>query len=95
MVSIASLVLEIRIEHAQSLKDKRQVIKSLKDRLRARFNVSVAETEFQNLWQLSEVVVVSAGSSRQVVENTLRQVEDEATRQLAGGLAGANMEWLV
>jgi len=42
---IASLTLEIRIEHAQSLKDKRQVVRSVKDKLRAAFNVSVAELE--------------------------------------------------
>jgi len=42
---IASLNLEIRIEAAQSLKDKRQVVRSLKDRLRAHFNVSVAELD--------------------------------------------------
>ncbi len=42
---IAFLTLELRIEHAQSLKDKRQVVRSLKDRLRAHFNVAVAELD--------------------------------------------------
>ena len=42
---IAFLTLELHIEAAQSLKDKRQVVRSLKDRLRASFNVSVAELE--------------------------------------------------
>lgn len=94
MVSIAALVLEIRIEHAQSLKDKRQVIKSLKDRLRVRFNVSVAETDYQGQWQLAELVVVAVASSRQVAENTMRLVETEAARHLAGGLVRADLEWL-
>ncbi|MDZ7638779.1 MAG: DUF503 domain-containing protein [Bryobacterales bacterium] len=94
MVSIAALVLEIRIEHAQSLKDKRQVIKSLKDRLRGHFNVSVAETDFQSQWQLAELVVVTVASSRQIAENTLRRVEDAAAEHLMGGLVRANLEWL-
>lgn len=94
MVSIAALVLEIRIEHAQSLKDKRQVVKSLKDRLRAHFNVSVAETDFQGQWQLAELVVVTVASSRQIAENTMRRVEELAADQLAGGLVRANLEWL-
>jgi len=42
---IAFLTLELRIEGAQSLKDKRQVTRSLKDRLRASFNVGVAELD--------------------------------------------------
>ena len=42
---IAFLTLELHIEAAQSIKDKRQVVRSLKDRLRTSFNVSVAELE--------------------------------------------------
>jgi len=40
---VGLLTLELHIQHAQSLKDKRQVLRSLKDRLRAKFNVAVAE----------------------------------------------------
>jgi uncharacterized protein YlxP (DUF503 family) len=47
---IAFLTLELHIEAAQSLKDKRQVVRSLKDRLRGGFNVSVAELDPGNLW---------------------------------------------
>lgn len=94
MVCVAALTLDIRIEHAQSLKDKRQVVKSLKDRLRHHHNVAVAETEFQHLWQLSELTVVTVASSRQIAENTLRDVEEMAVRHLAGGLNGSSLEWL-
>jgi len=47
---IGLLTLEIHIPDARSLKDKRQVIRSLKDRLRANFNVAVAELDHQDLW---------------------------------------------
>ena len=94
MVAIAALVLEIRIQHAQSLKDKRQVIRSLKDRLRGRFNVSVAETDFQGQWQLAEVVVVTVASSRQIAESTLRGAEDAAAEHLMDSLVRTNLEWL-
>ena len=49
---VGMLVLELGIEHAQSLKDRRQAVRSLKDRLRNGFNVSVAE--------LDEALVVGA-----------------------------------
>jgi uncharacterized protein YlxP (DUF503 family) len=94
MVAIAALVLEIRIQHAQSLKDKRQVIRSLKDRLRGRFNVSVAETDFQGQWQLAELVVVTVASSRQIAESTMRGVEEAAAEHLMDGLVRTNLEWL-
>ena len=48
MVIIALLTLDIHIPHAQSLKDKRMVVRSLKDRLRTKFNVSVSEVDHQN-----------------------------------------------
>ena len=52
---IAFLTLELHIEAAQSLKDKRQVVRSLKDRLRAHFNVAVAELDASGLWNRATV----------------------------------------
>ena len=46
MVAVGLLTLRVHINHAQSLKDKRQVLRALKDRLR-RFNVAVSEVDFQ------------------------------------------------
>ena len=56
---IAFLTLELHIEAAQSLKDKRQVLRSLKDRLRASFNVSVAELDPSPIWNRATIGVVS------------------------------------
>lgn len=75
---IAFLTVEIRIEGAQSLKDKRQVLRSLKDGLRARFNVSVAELESNDLWQRATVGIVSVSSSRDYLEGLMQKVEREA-----------------
>ena len=65
---IAHLTLEIRIEGAQSLKDRRQVLRSLKDRLRSGFNVSVAEVDPTDLWQSATLGVVAISSSRDYLE---------------------------
>ncbi len=56
---IAFLTLELHIEAAQSIKDRRQVVRSLKDRLRTSFNVSVAELDAAELWNRATVGVVS------------------------------------
>lgn len=52
---VGVIVWELEIFGAQSLKDKRRVVKSLKDRLIERFRVSAAETDFQDLWQRAEL----------------------------------------
>ena len=54
---------QIHLPESRSLKDKRQVLRRVKDRLRAHHNVAVLEEEeHASLWQRAEVVVVSAGS---------------------------------
>jgi uncharacterized protein YlxP (DUF503 family) len=77
---IATLTLEIRIEHAQSLKDKRQVLRSLKDKLRQQFNVSVAELEETDLWQRATIGVVSISSSRDYLTQMMQSVDKSAQR---------------
>jgi hypothetical protein len=77
---IGTLTLELRIEHAQSLKDKRQVVRSLKDKLRHQFNVSVAELEETDLWQRATVGVVSISSSRDYLAQVMQSVEKSAMR---------------
>ena len=79
-VMIASLTLEVNIEAAQSLKDKRQVVRSLKDRLRARFNVAVAELDATGLWNRATIGVVSISDSRDYLDGLLKNVERHATR---------------
>lgn len=77
---IAFLTLELRIEAAHSLKDKRQVLRSLKDKLRASFNVSVAELDATDLWQRATVGVVSISGSRDYLRGLMEKVERSATR---------------
>ena len=77
---IAYLTLEIRIEAAHSLKDKRQVVRSLKDRLRNAFNVSVAEIDATDLWQRATLGVVSISDSRDYLEGLMRNVENAAVK---------------
>jgi uncharacterized protein len=77
---IAFLTLELRIEAAHSLKDKRQVARSLKDRLRATFNVSVAELEPSSLWNQATIGVVSISDSRDYLDGLMKNVERQATR---------------
>ena len=91
---IGLLTLEIYIPEAHSLKDKRQVLRSLKDRLRRKFNVAVAELEGQDSWQRSMVGVVSLSNNAAHVEQSLRTVLEDSERQLGRDLIGHDLEIL-
>jgi uncharacterized protein len=79
---VAHLTIELRIEGAHSLKDKRQVVRSLKEKLRAAFNVAVAELEpeSQGLWQRATIGVVSISHSRDYLRGLMDNVERAAVR---------------
>jgi len=82
---IATLTLELAIEHAQSLKDRRQVVRSLKDKLRHGFNISIAELDDALLWNRATLGVVAISNSTAYLSGQLREVET-AARRLAVGL---------
>ena len=77
---IAFLTLELHIEAAQSIKDRRQVVRSLKDHLRTSFNVSVAEMDSAELWNRATLGIVSISASRDYLDGLMKNVEDAATR---------------
>ncbi|MCZ6514359.1 MAG: DUF503 domain-containing protein [Acidobacteria bacterium] len=83
---VGVMTLEIRIPYAHSLKEKRAVLRKLRDRLRSRFNLAVAELDHQETWQRATLGVVSISSSRrnleQVLESVLRESEKILGREL-------------
>lgn len=77
---VAQLTLELRIEHAQSLKDRRQVVRSLKDQLRQGFNISVAELDEAVTWQSATIGVAAISGSRTYLHQLIEEVERAARR---------------
>lgn len=94
MPAIGVLTFELRLESSHSLKDKRHVVKGLKDRLRSKFNVAVAEIEYQDLWQRAAVAAVTVSPDRGHAERVLQGVEQEAAALLGPDLAEVTLEWL-
>jgi len=94
MATVGVLTLELRLENSHSLKEKRHVLRSLKDRLRHKFNVAVAEIDGQDLWQRATLAAVTVSSSHDFAEKVLRSVEEEAAALLGPSLADVNVEWL-
>ena len=73
-MTVGVLQLELSVPDAFSLKDKRRVIKSLKDTLSNKFNISVAETDEQDVWQTAEVGVAAVGTDGSFVQSVLTNV---------------------
>lgn len=73
-VTIGTLRIEFMVAGASSLKEKRRVVKGLKDRIRHRFNVSVAEVDFQELWRRSALGVAAVGTDGAFVTEVLDEV---------------------
>lgn len=73
---IGLMTMDLFSDQFHSLKDKRQLTSSIKERLRNRFNIAVAETDFQDVWQKAQISVVSVSNSKSVLENLFRQVEE-------------------
>ncbi len=94
MPSVGVIIFELRLEESHSLKDKRHFVKSLKDRLRSKFNVSVAEIDYQDLWQRGLVAAVTVSSDRARAEQVLQNVERDAALLLGPLLVSATTEWL-
>lgn len=81
---VATLTLELAIEHAHSLKDRRQVVRSLKDKLRHGFNISVAELDESVVYNRATIGVAAISSSPVYLSGQLREVEGAARRLCAG-----------
>jgi uncharacterized protein YlxP (DUF503 family) len=94
-VTIGLLTFEIHLPQSRSLKDKRQVLRSVKDRLRARHNVALCELEDgADLWQRVSVALVSVASRRDTLDRLFETIIRETERQIPGHLLETGREFL-
>ncbi|MFS0782257.1 DUF503 domain-containing protein [Bacillus sp. 1P06AnD] len=70
---IVSVEFEAIIYDAHSLKDKRGVMQRILRRLSQKYNVAVAEVDYQDLWQRTKIVIVTVGASHAAAEKELQQ----------------------
>jgi uncharacterized protein YlxP (DUF503 family) len=94
-VTVGIYTFELHLFAAGSLKAKRHVVKRLKDRLRARLNVAVAETaEHAELWQRAGLIVVSVAASREPLERLFEAVYREARLHVPGEVIETGSEFI-
>jgi uncharacterized protein YlxP (DUF503 family) len=93
----ATLIIELHIEGAHSLKDRRQVVRSIKEKLRHGFNISIAEMDDCAMWNRATLGVAAISNSRDYLDGLLLQVEEAAVRIATGlgaEIAGCVTEFL-
>jgi uncharacterized protein len=90
---VGVLTLEIQLPYAHSLKEKRSVVQSLRNRLRSRFNVAVAELDHQDVWQRATLGVTSISNSQPLLESLLQQVLAESEKILGQEVANYSLDY--
>lgn len=93
-MEVALLTIDLHIPYAHSLKEKREVVCQLKDRLRAKFNVSVAEVDFNDMWQRARIAVVTVNADHVFLDKMISAIEREVEHILAGNSFEFRVEFL-
>lgn len=93
-MTVGLCIVQIHLPAVGSLKEKRQVLRSLKDRLREHYNVSVAEIDHQDLWQRATLGIVSIASARAPLEQTFASIQGDVERRLPGDILSCEVEYL-
>lgn len=96
MIITGILELELHLPAAQSLKQKRSVIKSLKDKLQARFNISVAEVAHLDKWQLAAIAIAHVSNDESYLESKFEKIYAFIDREISGKayITKSNLEFI-
>ena len=92
--TLGLLHLEFHVTQAQSLKDKRRLVKSFKDRVAGRFNVSIAEVDALNERRRAVLAVAMVGRDKRYIEGALQQIANAAASHRDMILTDRETEWL-
>jgi len=93
-IVVGLCTLDLVIPEANSLKDKRSVVKSMLEGMRSKFNVSAAEVDNNDIWRRATVGVACVSNSRQFADQVLQKVVDWVENNPRAYVSGVEMEFL-
>jgi uncharacterized protein YlxP (DUF503 family) len=93
-MKVGLLTLELYIPEANSLKSKRFIIKSLKDKIKNKYNVSIAEVDANDLWQRSILGAACVANETKVINQTLDGIRDIILKTPSIELINSTIEML-
>lgn len=90
---VGVMTLDIHLPYAHSLKEKRAILQKVRDRLRSRYNVAVAELDHQDAWQHSTLGVVSISNSQPLLESVFHKVLEESEKILGQDVMSHTLDY--
>lgn len=90
---IGLLSLEIFLPYSHSLKEKRKRLKSLKDRLKKKYNVAFAELDFQNKWQRSKMGIITLNNQKKVIEKIFQRIVEDIDKNIDGEILNKQINY--
>lgn len=74
---VGLMIVDMFADHLHSLKEKRQAVSSLKERLKHTFNISISETGHLDSWQKAQLSIATVSNSKRIIESMFRQIEEQ------------------
>jgi uncharacterized protein YlxP (DUF503 family) len=75
-VIVGIMILDLHSNSTHSLKEKRQIVSSMKEKLKNKFNISLIESDYQDLWQKIQIAIAMVANSKTIVEKAFDQIEN-------------------
>lgn len=88
---IGFISLEIYFPYSHSLKEKRKIINSFKDRVKNRYNIAFAELDYQNKWQRTKIGLVTVNSHKKPVDNLFNKILADAEKNIEGEIINSQI----
>jgi len=90
---IGLLSLDIHFPYSQSLKDKRKELNSLKGRIRQKYNIALAELDYQDTWQRTKIGIVTLNSQAGMVKDILTKILKDIEGHINGDILKADIQF--
>jgi uncharacterized protein len=90
---IGLLSLDIHFPYSQSLKDKRKELNSLKGRIRQKYNIALAELDYQDTWQRTKIGIVTLNSQAGLVKDILTKILKDVEGHINGDILKADIQF--
>jgi len=91
---IGLITFEIYFPYVHSLKEKRKILSKLKDKIKLKFNVSIAELDFLDKWQRTKIGLVAINSQKLTIEKMLNRILKEIEENLEGELLNYKIDYI-
>ena len=88
------MVIDLFSKSTHSLKEKRNILTSIKEKLKQKFNISIIESDYQDIWQKIQLAISMVSNSRVMIEKVFNQIEDFIYLNYPVQLVSVNKEYI-